>query len=248
MNSGINKLLLKNLACGYHFDDCLQSNINIEIKEGTLVTLIGRNGSGKSTFLKTIAGFLLPLEGEVLLNNKNLYSLPIKERAMKMAVVFTERPQLANMRVFDLVATGRIPYTGFWDKKSNEDIQIINESLEQCGILNLSQKFTDSVSDGEFQKAMMAKALAQNTNVILLDEPTAFLDYPSKVELIKLLVKMVREQGKIIIVSSHDIELMLRNSDLAIYLRKGESYIMDTPQNLVDSQALKDLIDNNFFI
>lgn len=188
-------------------------NLCTRFERGRLTALIGRNGIGKSTLLKTLALFLAPLSGRLLLMNRPASDYTDQERARLISVVLTGRPQVQNMTVGELVALGRSPYTDFWGRLRRRDQQVVEDAIRSVGIEGLQDRMTHTLSDGEFQKVMIAKALAQQTPVILLDEPTAFLDYPSKVEVFKLLNRLAHEQQKTIILSTHDLELAIRLSD-----------------------------------
>lgn len=191
-----------------------------ELTGGELTCLVGRNGTGKSTFLRTIAGLQAPLGGRVEVtpprpsqgegvgeNSVSIHSLSANERAKMVGVVLTQKPDVQNMTVEEVVGLGRTPYTGFFGTLSKADRAIVAEAMEQVGIMPLAQRNIQMLSDGERQKVMIAKALAQQTPVILLDEPTAFLDYPSKVEMMQMLRQMAKEMDKTIVLSTHDIEL-----------------------------------------
>jgi iron complex transport system ATP-binding protein len=191
-----------------------------ELTGGELTCLVGRNGTGKSTFLRTIAGLQAPLGGRVEVtpprpsqgegvgeNSVSIHSLSANERAKMIGVVLTQKPDVQNMTVEEVVGLGRTPYTGFFGTLSKADRAIVAEAMEQVGIRPLAQRNIQMLSDGERQKVMIAKALAQQTPVILLDEPTAFLDYPSKVEMMQMLRQMAKEMDKTIVLSTHDIEL-----------------------------------------
>ena len=191
-----------------------------ELTGGELTCLVGRNGTGKSTFLRTIAGLQAPLGGRVEVtpprpsqgegvgeNSVSIHSLSANERAKMIGVVLTQKPDVQNMTVEEVVGLGRTPYTGFFGTLSKADRAIVAEAMEQVGIMPLARRNIQMLSDGERQKVMIAKALAQQTPVILLDEPTAFLDYPSKVEMMQMLRQMAKEMDKTIVLSTHDIEL-----------------------------------------
>ncbi len=221
MSSAANiQLQLKNLSIGYTKGNPVLQNINVQLKSGTLTGLIANNGTGKSTLLKTLAGSLQTLSGKIELNNKELLSFSHNELSKKIAIVLTEKPSLGGFRVWDLVAMGRFPYTNLFGQLTANDISIIEHSLERCGITSLQEKNCNELSDGEFQKAMIARALAQQTDVLLLDEPTAFLDYSSKKNLFVLLKEIAEKENKIILVSSHDIETLLKYANSAMILQK----------------------------
>lgn len=209
-------ITLKNLVVGYpdgRHTRQLTHAANEEAHDGMLTCLIGANGAGKSTLLRTIAGFQLPLEGTVLLGGDDVRALSPRQRAERMAVVLTDRPDVMCTTVWEMVATGRAPFTGFWGRLSGKDRDIVTRSLRLVGIEWMADRTVASLSDGERQKVMIAKALAQQTPVILLDEPTAFLDYPSRVEVMQLLLNIAHEEHKTVLLSTHDLDLALHTAD-----------------------------------
>lgn len=209
-------ITLKNLVVGYpdgRHTRQLNHAANEEAHDGMLTCLIGANGAGKSTLLRTIAGFLLPLEGTVLLGGDDVRALSPRQRAERMAVVLTDRPDVMCTTVWEMVATGRAPFTGFWGRLSGKDRDIVTRSLRLVGIEWMADRTVASLSDGERQKVMIAKALAQQTPIILLDEPTAFLDYPSRVEVMQLLLNIAHEEHKTVLLSTHDLDLALQTAD-----------------------------------
>lgn len=229
------------------------ADINAELCGGRLTSLIGSNGIGKSTLLRTLSAFQPPLAGDVLIQGKSLRRYTNKELSRLIGVVLTERPALQNMSVRELVGLGRSPYTGFWGKLTAADEDIVTEAIVNVGIENLQHRMIQTLSDGERQKVMIAKALAQQTPVIFLDEPTAFLDYPSKVEVMQLLHRLTRQSGKTIFLSTHDIELALQLSDILWLMSKTDTapstdaslsqLTIGTPQQLAQSDALTAFIE-----
>lgn len=212
---------LRHLTIGYGSKAVL-SDISQTLEAGRLVCLLGSNGVGKSTLLRTLAGFLQPLSGKVLLEGKDISTLTLSERSKAVSVVLTERVEVPYMKVRDLVGMGRSPYTGFFGTLTREDKQIVGEAIEMVGIADLAERTIDTLSDGERQKAMLAKALAQQTPVILLDEPTAFLDFHAKISTLRLMLKLAHETGKAILLSTHDVEMALRLSDLLWIVQDGK--------------------------
>ena len=209
-------ITLKNLVVGYpdgRHTRQLNHAANEEAHDGMLTCLIGANGAGKSTLLRTIAGFQLPLEGTVLLGGDDVRALSPRQRAERMAVVLTDRPDVMCTTVREMVATGRAPFTGFWGRLSGKDHNIVTRSLRLVGIEWMADRTVASLSDGERQKVMIAKALAQQTPVVLLDEPTVFLDYPSRVEVMQLLLNIAHEEHKTVLLSTHDLDLALQTAD-----------------------------------
>lgn len=253
---------LKDLTIGYaqkNNTKVVASGINATLHSGRLTCLIGANGIGKSTLLRTLSAFQPPLSGEIFIDNDPpipLSTLSDKQLSRLIGVVLTEKPDVQNMTVFELVGLGRSPYTGFWGRLNEEDKEVVKESLRLVGIESLQDRLIQTLSDGERQKTMIAKALAQQTPVIYLDEPTAFLDYPSKVEMLTLLRHLARETGKTIFLSTHDMELALQIAD-ELWLMTAESpsnnglcqspkettLIIGTPRELAANGSLSHFID-----
>ncbi len=207
---------LTGLSIGYrgkHSVKCVAEGISQAIHSGELTCLLGENGAGKSTLLRTLSGFLSPLAGEISILGRPLSSYKERELATVIGVVLTEKNNLQNMTVRELVGMGRSPYTGFWGRLSADDRRKVDDALSLVGIAALRDRMVQTLSDGERQKVMIAKALAQETPIIFLDEPTAFLDYPSKVEILHLLHSLSREMHKTIFLSTHDLELALQIAD-----------------------------------
>ena len=211
---------LLHLTVGYG-EKAVLFDINQSLREGQMVCLLGANGVGKSTILRTLAGFLSPLSGKVLLEGRDLLSFSLSERSKAVSVVLTERVEVPYMKVVDLVGMGRSPYTGFFGTLSKEDRTIVGEAIEMVGISQLAQRTIDTLSDGERQKALLAKALAQQTPVILLDEPTAFLDFHAKVSTLRLMLRLAHETNKIIFLSTHDVEMAIQLSDALWIVQDG---------------------------
>jgi iron complex transport system ATP-binding protein len=215
---------IENLSIGYRRRTgpmVVARDLCASIPAGRLTCLLGPNGVGKSTLLRTLAAFQPPLDGGITLMGRSLGSYSVKELSRTVGVVLTERNDLVNLTVREIVGLGRNPYMGFWGRLSAEDRVRIDEAIELVGIEPLAGRMIQTLSDGERQKVMIAKALAQQTPVILLDEPTAFLDFPSKVETMHLLARLVREAGKTILLSTHDLELALRTADRLCIMKDG---------------------------
>ena len=243
-------ITLTNLAIGYrqkHSVKTVASQLNAQIMQGELTCLLGPNGVGKSTLLRTLSAFQPQVEGEVLIgaDQQPLTSLSDRQLSKLIGVVLTEKPDVHNMTVRELVGLGRSPYTGFWGGLTKEDYQVVDESIRQVGIEQLAHRHVSTLSDGERQKAMIAKALAQQTPVIYLDEPTAFLDYPSKVDMLLLLRRISREQHKTIFLSTHDLELALQTADVVWLMERGGRINIGTPAQLASEGALTRFIERS---
>lgn len=191
----------------------IAGRLNLKLNQGELVCLLGPNGSGKSTLMRTMSGIQTPLAGKVELLGQPLSKLSAKEIALQLSVVLTDRMTIGNLSVYALVALGRSPYTGWMGKLSAKDEKIVQEAIEITGTAHLASAHISDLSDGERQKVMIARALAQDTQIILLDEPTAHLDLPNRIEIIRLLRKLTHEKGKSILMSTHELDLALQAAD-----------------------------------
>ena len=237
---------LRNLSIGYqtkHGIKTVATGINGTIRSGELTCLLGANGVGKSTLLKTLSSFQPKTGGEILLEGRELSEYSDKQLSRLIGVVLTEKPDVRNMTVRELVSLGRSPYTGFWGTYSKDDLQVVDEAIAMVGIEPLKKRMVHTLSDGERQKVMIAKALAQQTPVIYLDEPTAFLDYPSKVEVLQLLCRISREADKVIFLSTHDVELALQMADTIWLMTQGEAVAIGSPKALAEQGALGRFIE-----
>jgi iron complex transport system ATP-binding protein len=230
----------------------LHAHIDVKLLAGEFACLLGPNGSGKSTLLQTLTGFLPQLGGQVFMVGRDLKSISDREMALLASVVLTERVFVSNMTVFDLVALGRVPYTGFFGMLSKKDKALVKEAINAVGLEGFEERSIVAMSDGERQKAMIAKALVQEAPLILLDEPTAFLDLPSRIEIMHLLRKLAHERGIGILLSTHDLDLALQMSDKIWLLASGRAMETGTPEDLVLTNEFRSfferegiLFDNN---
>lgn len=234
-------ITIEHLSTGYrtkHGQKVVAKDVNASLKRGQFTCLLGPNGAGKSTLLKTLSSMLPPLSGKVMIGGEDLRSMSALQLAHKIGVVLTDRLMVSNMTVHELVALGRSPYTGFWGKLSHEDQRIVDEAIEQVHIQELGQRMIQTLSDGERQKVMIAKSLAQCTPIIFLDEPTAFLDYPSKVEIFQLLLRLTREKNLTVFLSTHDLELALQISDEVWLIDKQLGVTIGCPEDLALNGSL----------
>ncbi len=226
---------LRNLSIGYNerrSQKVVGSNLNAEVLSGELTCLLGANGVGKSTLLRTLTANQSPLGGEILYGGRDHRDYSARELSALISIVLTERVEIRNMGVEELVGMGRAPHTGFWGTLSKEDQRVVEESIEMVGISHLARRMVHTLSDGERQKVMIAKALAQQTPIILLDEPTAFLDFPSKVEMMQLLHTLSRRTQKTIFLSTHDLELALQIADRVWLMDREHGLRMGVPEDL----------------
>lgn len=234
--SAINKTIeIKGLAIGYPAKNgtkIVADNINADINNGELTCLLGANGVGKSTLLRTLSAFQPKLSGEIYIHGKEIEKYMDKQLSRIIGVVLTDRLDIRNMTAEELIGLGRSPYTGFWGGLSQEDKEVVDHAIAQIKIENLAHRMIQTLSDGERQKVMIAKALAQETPVVFLDEPTAFLDFPSKVEIMQLLHQLSRDTGKTIFLSTHDLELALQIADKLWVMDKERGVTVGTPEDL----------------
>ncbi len=236
---------IKNLTIGYSSKKkrkIVAENINSSIFSGELTCLLGANGIGKSTLLRTLSAFQPKLSGNIYIQEKEIEEYPEKKLATLISVVLTEKFDIKNMTVRELIGLGRSPYTGFWGKLSREDDKVVENAIALVKIENLSNRMIHTLSDGERQKVMIAKTLAQETPIVLLDEPTAFLDFPSKVEIMQLLHQLSRKTNKTIFLSTHDLELALQIADKIWLMDKQIGIRIGTPEDLSLNGSL-----SNFF-
>lgn len=216
-----NSLILNNLTIGYKKMPVL-SAVSAAIEGSQLVLLCGKNGSGKSTLMKSMLGLLKPMSGEIKINGFAPYPMSIAKKAALVSYVAAKPVNINNITVREIAETGRAPYTSWNHSMSPTDNKIVEQSLEYLQIEHIQYKNIDEVSDGERQKTMIARALAQDTPYLLLDEPTAFLDYPSKTELIRILIRLSKEFSKTVVLTSHDLDLLIPVSDRLWFCNNGE--------------------------
>lgn len=245
-----NILSTSNLSIGYKTKgttNTIAKNLNLNLKEGKLIALIGANGIGKSTLLRTITGIQKPLSGTVSLNNKNIHELDALTLAQNLSVVLTEKLPPSNLTVWELIALGRQPYTNWIGTLTDNDIAKINQAIELTQIGHLITKKHYEISDGQLQIVLIARALAQDTPLIILDEPTTHLDLLHKVVLFKLLKKLTQETGKCILFSTHDIDMAIQLSDDMIIMTP-ENVVQDQPCNLIMKGSFNNLFKDEHIV
>ncbi len=240
-------LKTENLSIGYQHkkeEILVASGIDLKIREGELVAVIGVNGAGKSTLLKTLSGLLQPVKGEVFISKNRLTSINPEDLARTVSLVLTEQFLSKNLKVAELIALGRQPYTNWIGTLTQKDLKKIMEAMKLVDIESVKNKKCHELSDGQFQKVLIARALAQDTPLIILDEPTNHLDLYHKAYVLKLLQKLSKETGKAILFASHEINLAVQLCDRLIIIKDGKT-ISGTPSELVRSEAFKDLFPND---
>ena len=237
-------LTTHNLTIGYKTSKktvrCVASDISVSLLAGELVCLLGPNGAGKSTLLRSLAGMQPPIAGEVRLSGENIYHLQPQNLAKRLSLVLTEKVDVGMLSAYTLVSLGRYPYTDWWGNLTPEDEAIVHWAIKSVGAVHLAQRQVSELSDGERQKIMIARALAQSPIVMLLDEPTAFLDLPRRVEIMQLLRQLGRETNQAILLSTHDLDLALRLADKVWLLSTNGLLHVGAPEDLVLSGAFAD--------
>jgi iron complex transport system ATP-binding protein len=230
-------LSLHSLTIGYRAarrrTTVVAEDISVSLNGGELVCLLGPNGGGKSTLLRTVAGMQSPLGGEVRLDGENIHGMPARELSKRLSVVLTERIWADALSSYELVALGRYPYTNMAGALKERDHAMVWWALETVGAADFAQRSIGELSDGERQRVMVARALAQEPRVMVLDEITAFLDLPRRVEMMRLLREMAHTTGRSILLSTHDLDLALRSADRIWLLEKGRRLHIGAPEDLV---------------
>jgi len=244
----IKKHIIKttNLSIGYPLKksvNTIASNLNIELEKGKLICLLGKNGIGKSTLLRTLTKVQPALSGEVYINDKNIKSLNNLDLSKSLSLVLTERLPESNLSVFEIVALGRQPYTNWVGRLTEKDLKFINEALEKTNIEHLANSRYYELSDGQLQKVLIARTLAQNTDIIILDEPTAHLDIHHTIETFTLLKKLAKDFNKTIIVSTHEINLALQLAD-QLWLMTPSNFVAGNTETLINDNQINKLFDS----
>ena len=233
---------LKDLTLGYEQRTLLEK-VSAHITGGQLVALLGRNGTGKSTLLRAVMGLEKPQNGEIILHGNNIASLKPEELARNISFVTTDKVRIANLRCRDVVALGRAHYTNWLGQLQGEDKEKVDNAMHLVGMDSYAEKTMDKMSDGECQRIMIARALAQDTPVILLDEPTAFLDLPNRYELCLLLRKLTQKEGKCILFSTHDLDIALSLCDTIMLIDNPQLYSLPTNE-MITSGHIERLFHN----
>jgi len=244
-------LSTRNLSIGYakkHTQYIVQSNLHLQLKAGELVCLIGPNGCGKSTLLRTISGLQKAIEGEVLMNGKELHQLSVARRARRIALVLTDRIDLENATVYNIVAFGRHPYSNWWGRITPESEKLIRQSIEMVHLTHKIDACFNELSDGERQRVMIAKALAQDTPIVLLDEPTAHLDLPNRVEIMLLLHRLAHDTNKCIMLSTHELDMALQAADKIWLMSQTHGIECGVPEDLVFNGSFNRVFQSNSFV
>lgn len=233
-----------NLSIGYD-QKLIAKGLELELNPGKLVCLIGQNGVGKSTLLRTLAGLQEPIEGQVTLGHEPIDRIDRKDLARSIGVITTDKIGMSNMSVRELVALGRFPYTNWMGTEKEEDRLKIQESIDRCKINYIEQAKLGRLSDGQFQKAMVARALAQDTQFILMDEPTAHLDVVNRLDMFALFSEIVSQTQKSILVSTHELDLSLQFADELWLMDFNQPLVSGSPQSLIDEGAISKIFHHD---
>lgn len=222
----------------------VQSGLNLSAREGELIALIGPNGCGKSTLLRSIACLQPLLNGKIFIDDKNIRQIPTRQRATLISVVLTDNHPPASFTVRELISVGRDPYTGWFGNLTDADQELVDRSIDMTNLKGFEQRNVNELSDGERQRVFIARALAQDTSVILLDEPTSHLDLPNRIRILLLLQKLARDTKKIILLSTHEIETAMQVADKIWLLDKSHRVITGTPEDMVLTGKIDDVFKN----
>jgi len=240
-------LIANDLSIGYGSGSSIKeiaSNINVHLKKGALICLVGKNGIGKSTLLRTLSKMQPALSGNIMVQGKQIDLYTRNELARIISLVLTEKIPSSNLTVYELIALGRQPYTNWIGKLLDEDLKQIKKAIGQTDLEGLLHERCDSLSDGQLQRVMICRALAQNTDLIILDEPTAHLDIQHKIETFKLLKNIAGDLNRTILISTHEIQLATQMAD-TLWLMTQEKIISGTPSELIATDKINLLFDSN---
>jgi iron complex transport system ATP-binding protein len=235
----VNRLDAVDLTIGHKAGRRLASALNLHVGEGELVCLLGPNGSGKSTLLRTLLGLVAPLSGHVLVGGEAASALDVRALAKRIAAVLTDREIPYAMTARELVALGRIPHTNWMNQFGDEDESAIAWAMQSAGVTAFSDRWVTDLSDGERQKVLLARALAQQPLLLILDEPTAYLDLPRRVEMMGLFARLAHEHGQSLVVSTHDLDLAMRHADRLWLMDGNGSFYQGTTDDLLEQGALR---------
>jgi len=232
---------INDLDVGYIDSNPVVSDLNLKIEKGQVVCLIGANGSGKSTILKTIVRQIKKLDGSIKISNIDEDTLSEDEVSKLISMVMTERIHPELMTCFDVVATGRYPYTGRFGTLSEDDIRIVNQAIKKLGIEEISSKAFAKISDGQRQRVMIARAICQETDIMVLDEPTSFLDIQFKVDILRAIKELAREKDVAVIMSIHELEFVPAIGDHILAISGGKVFKAGTPEDIITGPNIEEM-------
>lgn len=226
----------------------VQTDLNLQLAQGELLCLIGPNGSGKSTLLRTLTALQAPLSGNVYIHGKDVQKIAMKERAQLISLVLTDRVEIEHATVYDLVAMGRHPHSGWLGKISEKDQDLVTQALDRMHLHEMKHRPFAQLSDGEKQRAMIAKAFVQDTPIMILDEPTAHLDLPNRIEIMLLLHQMAHETNKTILLSTHELDMALQAADRVWLMSKYQGVAVGVPEDLVLNGKFHDAFQSEHYV
>lgn len=244
-------LKTSSLTIGYtrrKIQTIIQSDLNLLVKSGEMVCLIGPNGSGKSTLLRTLSGLQQPLSGKSIINGVDIQEISTKERALLISLVLTDRIEIENATVKSIVAMGRHPHTNWWGSINEETGLQVHKAISMVHLENMADKLISELSDGEKQRVMIAKAFVQDTPIIILDEPTAHLDLPNRVEIMLLLHKLAHETSKTVIISTHELDMALQAADRVWLMTANKGVEVGVPEDLVLNGRFNEAFRSDNFV
>ncbi|MEN8137320.1 MAG: ABC transporter ATP-binding protein [Bacteroidota bacterium] len=241
---------LRDLRIGYESkksSTLVLDNINARLERGKLTCFLGRNGAGKSTLLKTVLGVLNPLKGDILINGKDIREISAADRARKISAVLTDVVRTEHINVEEFVSLGRIPHTNWRGSITKRDLELIDESIRICEIEDIRHNIINELSDGQLQKVNIARAICQDTDLILLDEPTAHLDVSNKFKVFEILRKLAIDYNKSIFIITHDIELAFQNADMLWVIDDEGNMLSGVAEDLLlDKKVVESFLTSNF--
>lgn len=248
----MNKILeTHSLSVGYQDrkkTTLIQADLNLQIDKGEMVCLIGPNGSGKSTLLRTLAGLQAPLSGSSYINGENIEKLSDRERALLISLVLTDRVDIENATVQSVVAMGAHPHTNWWGNINQTTQNQVDRAISMVHLEDKRHHFLTELSDGEKQRVMIAKAFLQDTPIIILDEPTAHLDLPNRVEIMLLLHRLAHETGKTVLMSTHELDMALQAADKVWLMTTGKGIEVGVPEDLVLNGKFNEVFKSDNYI
>ena len=240
-------LQTRGLSIGYRSgkkETLIASELDVSVKESEVICLLGQNGIGKSTLLRTLSRMQPALQGEILLGERSINDISRNELAKKIGLVLTERIPVSNLTVYEMVALGRQPYTNWIGRMGTEDEDRVAQALKDSQLEELAGNRCDELSDGQLQRAMICRAVAQDTEIILLDEPTAHLDIQHKIETFQLLRKLAKELNRSVLISTHEVQLATQMADV-LWLMNATGITAGKPDELIEEGRINDLFDRN---
>lgn len=235
-------LKIENLTLGYE-NTVIIENVSLEIPQNKISIFIGSNGCGKSTLLRSFARLLKPMNGNIILNGRNMSKISNKQIAKELAILPQTPVVSGSLTIRELVEMGRFPYQNWKNKLNDIDNKMVDKALKSTGMLDLSDRTLDSLSGGQRQRAWISMVLAQDTDIILLDEPTTYLDITYQIEILDLLYKLNKEEGKTIVMVLHDLNLSCRYADHIIAINNKTIYKQGSPEEVITPKTVRDIFD-----